>query len=545
MLTRMRKVILTLCGLFLLHPALLAQDAADPITALVPKKGVVIIRVPSLNRLDAMGKELFPLVKGLLDPGMSAMLENATPSQLIQGSLGVPANWIHPDKPIYMVHVPGLTGDQPYVLATAGEGAAIEGEQELPAAGVVVSLTDGVLHFKPKGAPALEARGTPINMVDGDFAFHIELAELVDAKKADIEGALGMAAGMAQMFPIPQGLAKLIVPMLDLVRGVVYGVQSIDYTFTWKGEIVESVGRIIPREGSGFHKLMQRAGAPGDNSLSGYLPKDAFVIMDYSLNADWPGREAKEFFTAALGGEAGEAVINLMGPTQVFWENATGRVATSVTLQGMMQSTISLMEIKEGSAAKIFESWDSEKISKAMAQLGLPMTIKLEMNAGQHGETALHKMTIESDDPMIAGVAGMMQTYMAAEGSYVFYAQSMAAEQDLRALIDAVRKGEPGENPHTAAMARLGRKRNIGITLNVSQAKQFAGMLMFVNPMAAQALGNLPDGLTTSTAITFDNGTIHWRGDWPVKKMVGLVEAMRGEGKEEPAPAPAEDEDFD
>ena len=72
---------------------------------------------------------------------------------------------------------------------------------------------------------------------------------------------------------------------------------------------------------------------------------------------------------------------------------------------------------------------------------------------------------------------------------------------------------------------RLGGAHNMGITFNLAALKPMGAMAgMFGAPPAvAQALSNLPDSLTLSTAISFTDGNLHWRGDWPVKDVAKIA----------------------
>ncbi len=86
-------------------------------------------------------------------------------------------------------------------------------------------------------------------------------------------------------------------------------------------------------------------------------------------------------------------------------------------------------------------------------------------------------------------------------------------------------------------MDRLGRKRNMGMTLNFGALKPVLMMLAMADQtgQANQYLNAMPDELLMSTALSVHEGDIHWKGDIPLKQILKMVEdikAMQGGGNE-------------
>ena len=526
-----------------LAPALLfAGEGADAVTARLPKESEVLVRLPSLERLDAVGKEVVPLVRPFLPEALAAGLDEMTLSELVVGQAGVDPELLDRTKPIYL----GRAGPGVVVMTSAAEGATLEGEREV-AGGMIARILDGTLVVAPRGA-ADGSRGTPTALLDGDLAVHVYLGELVAKYKPDIERTLEQAKQQAGAVPMPPIFEKFLPAILQAVRGGVYGVESLDYAVTWEGEMLWTEGRLRTLKGSGLHKFLSRAGEPGDNPLVAYLPEDALLMMDFVVTPDWPGRELAAFLTNALGEGAGKAILQMMGPSQAFWSVTTGRAAMSVKMAGMMgASSDMLYELKEGAdAAAILEGFDVDGLNAACETFGLPITYHLERAVAKHGETELHQLSMQSTDPMLAMMLASSQTYFAAESGHVFMVSSADPEQGIRDLIDRVRKGEKRANPHSEAMGRLGRKHNLGVTFNVGQLRMLAPLLLMVQPEAGKALAKLPEKLYISSALTFEEGSLRWRGSWPAKQIIDAVKTIR-EGAAEaegPAPKPA-DEDFD
>ena len=535
----MRIQTLLLVGLCLLPPALAEETPADTATTQVPTASPVVVRLPSLDRIDALAKELLPVIKSLAGPDAVAFLETTTASRKLLSEAGVPMELVDRTKPFYFAR----SGNGMIGLMPAAPGVAFEGLKVLDGS-FRAALRNGVVCVGEEAKLTYEARAAATKMLPGDVSVHVYVGELVEANKATIEAGLAQAGGMAMVLPGPA--QAVLAPMLDLVRATAYSVESFDYAMSWTGGRIVSEGRVVTKEGSALRKLLARAGAPGDNPLIGFLPREATIVMDVNTTADWPAKEMAEFLKQALGG-LGEGIAKAMNANQAVTAAATGRMAMAIELSMMGGGATAVTELKEGTdTLALFNQFNIDAVNETLLKAGVPLKMTLEKAVAKHGETELHRMTMSSDNMQLNMMVGMSQTYMAAEGRYLVSVtgQLGQAEGKIKALLDKVRKGEVAEHPHAKAMARLGRKRNIGISINVAAAKQFGFVFMMAGaPELAQAIGDLPDELYVSTAISIWEGNIHWRGDWPVKEIAKVVEAMRGAAQPRKK-VPPKDTDF-
>jgi hypothetical protein len=361
--------------------------------------------------------------------------------------------------------------------------------------------------------------------------------------------------GIGAAGDIPEEARALILPVITALKNGVFSLESVDYGLTWSGERLETEGFVAIQEGSGLRNLLKRAGEPGSTDLVAYMPKDAFMTVSASMNPDWPVKELKELLQKAGGEGVASALLQFMSYATVFADNVTGRSAASMNMNWMIPAPMvtGIYELKPGvDGKKIFEGLDFTKGNEAMAKIGFPIQYNLEKAVAKHGETELHKLTITSENPMLAAQFGALPQYWAVENGLLFMSMSPTAVDDIKAAIDRVRRGEKVvDHPHALAMARLGRGCNIGFTINLGALKPMAMMAgMFLPQEAVQAFQRIPDVLTLSTAITFPDGNIRWRGDWPVKEVAKAVESIRKAMPqtppgEEPGTPQKEDEKFD
>ena len=397
-------------------------------------------------------------------------------------------------------------------------------------------VKDGLVHVGDPETIAGARRGNLTKMLKGDFAAHVYVSDLTTRYKEDIEQGLGEFQAMFDMM-LQGGMPFKIAsePVLALARGAVYGVDSVAYALTFGEEKVTTEGLIMTKEESGLRKFLARAGKPRENSLADYLPAEALVTMDYCAQPDWPGAELAEFAKNTVGQEAGDAMAQMIAMSKPLWGNLTGRSAASVTMQGLMGYNLHMLyELKEGvEIGTMIDKFDIEAMNKAVKQFGMPIEYKLEKNIGKHGETALHKMTVSSEEPAMQMAMMMMTYYIAAEGDKLFMVMSMNAELEIKDLIDRVRKGEAKAGPHSKAMDRLGRARNMGFTINFGALKAMAMMFAMMAPEAGQMMGAIPDEMYMSTALAVHDGDIHWKGDIPLKQMLKIaadIKAMQAGG---------------
>jgi len=520
-------------GLLLLVPVAHAQEdgEAAPLpphpTVHVPKWSPICVRLSSLDRMDVVVKEALPLLKAIGLGQQVAPLEHMPASVLFFSMSGLDAATVDKSRPVYM----GLAGeDDPVFVFHAAEGAAWEGDKALMG-GFVGQLRGGAVVCGSPGAVKAETRGAPAKFLDGDVVVHVFLDEITTRYREQIEGGLAQAAMQAGGAPIPDAARALVLPVMGAVKDTIYGAQSFDYALSWKDVTLWSEGLLRTKEGSGLRKFFAGAGAPGDTSdLVAFLPKDGFVFTDGVVNPGWPMDQIGAMLDRALGEGKGKALLTIIDQSASLSPFLSGRHASCVALGGMMSMSVTTIgALKEGVDPKtVFANYSVEEANAAMAKVGFPLEMKLDKAIAKHGDTELHRLTMQSERPELAMALAMMQTYFAAEGGHFFMVMAPTAEDDLRTLIDQVRAGTRVEDhPHSKAMARLGRGRNMGITINVGAIKPMAmGMAMFMPPQAVQGIGKLPYELFLSTSITMHGGDLHWRGNWPVAEIAKVVAAF-------------------
>lgn len=560
--------LLVFCLLLLVPPIALAEEpppppppapeaAGDAVTAQVPKWSPFVLRISSLDRVDAVAKQVAPVLESFGLAQEAAMARDGT-ATLFQMS-GLDAALVDKSKPIYVA----MAAEQaPQLILHPAEGATWEGTKELEH-GMTATLRGGAIVCSvPRGrdpetnAPVGESRGTPTAIaLQGDLVVHVYLGDLAERHKEDIEQAASAAVMQAGANPmLPDAAKALLLPVVSGVKGAVFSVESFEYAVTLKEDRIQSEGLLTAKPGTSLRALLARAGAPGrTDDLMGYLPRNGIIYVDSVIAGDWPGKELAAMLDEAGGEGMGRALQSMFGAAAMFSDHLTGRSATAVSMGGMMMgaSVYSIAEIKEGADLNAqIEKLDLTAMNEALKKVGIPISATIQKSIAKHGETALHRMSQQSENPMIAMQLAMMQTYLAVEGGYLVSVTSPTAEDDIRGLLDKIRTGKPDEqHPHSKAMARLGRAHNVGFTLNAGALKPLAmmfGMLLPV-PGVQDALNNLPDELYFSTAINFSGGDLHWRGDWPSQKIVKMAQAIHAAEVErkKKAEEPEEEEDFD
>lgn len=541
--------------LALLVPAARAQERADP-TAQIPKDSPVAFRIASFDRVDALVKEWLPILKTFGLGQQVAPLEQMPASAFLFMVTGLNAEMVDRTKPIYV----GLANEEePVVVLHPAEGAAWDGKKEL-AQGAFAVVRGGAIVVAEGGLLDAEVRGTPTTFrVDGDAVVHVYLSDLIAASKEEIEGmATEAAMGIAAQGAIPEQARALILPVVTAAKDGVLSLEALDYGASWTDGRLETEGFVSIREGSGLRNLMKRVGDPGSTDLVAYLPKEAYMTMSVAMNADWPSKELKALLEQAGGTDVAKALMQLMSMGSAFEDCRTGRAAISVNMLMMSASVMTLVELKPGTdPAQVLGAFDAAKTNDALAKIGIPISQTIEKNVGKHKvkmadgterEIAIHRMNTTSDDPDMAMMFASMQGCFAIDKDLVLMAMSPTGEDDLRALLDKVNSGQKDmDNPHMKAMARLApRGCNVGFTINLGALKPMAMMfgMMGMPREVAQVIQAVPDVLPLSTAITFPDGNIRWRGDWPVMECVKIAQQALGAapGEAQPPPPAPEDE---
>ena len=529
---------LLFCGL--LFSVLYAEDEAvvqkvpTDQTAQIPKASSICLRLPSLERMDAIAKRFV---------GVAEMMEGAEAKNLIEAGvtnaffmqMGLDPTGFDRKAPIYLAFMEGQ--EDPYMLMTPAKENGIKGEKELMGGQAKLIVKDGVVHVSTAELLAAEKRGTAVKLLKGDLALKVLVSERVERHKERIEGAMGEMKGEAkrEMENAPIDVPFELDAMFDAMKEALYGIQDVQYALTVDEKYLLTEGLITTKAESSLRKMFARAGAPMENSMADYLPEEAFLTVDSAVTPDWPILELTQFLKKAAGAEAAEAFGQMISVTKPMWSSLTGRSAVSMTMQGIMGFNMhGMYELKAGTdASKLFDSFDVEKMNAAMAKMELPIKYVMEKNIAKHGETALHKMSLTSDDPDMQMLLMMSTYYLAAEGNHMFMVMSMNPELEITDLIDRVRKGQPKAGAHSKAMDRLSRKRNMGMTINFGALKPLLVMLAMgdgTGQMNAY-LNAMPDQLLMSTALSVHDGDIHWRGDLPLQqilKMIDDIKALQG-----------------
>ena len=540
------------CALFLgvLH----AEDGAEQKvptdqTAQIPKDSALLVRLPSLDRLDELAKR-FAGVAELAGGPQAKVLIEAGVSNFVIAQAGIDPAGFDRTAPIYVSMTDGA--DDPYMILTTAKQNGIAGEKELPG-GMKLVVRNGLVHVGKADDLAAERRGKAVPLLKGDIALQFFIGEIVARHTEDIDAGFAMAKQQAEMglqqagIPLPIALD----PFIGAAKDLVIGIDRIDNAITVGDKLVETEGLVTSKARSKLRKFLSRAGAPKENSLADYLPDEAFVTMDMAVTSDWPGLEMMEFIKEAAGDEMGGAISQMMSMSKPLWGAMSGRSAISMTMQGMMGFNMHAMyELKEGTdTAKIFDKFDMATLNEGIKKLKLPIDIQynLEKNIAKHGETALHKLSLSSDDPNMQMALMMATYYMAAEGNHLYMVMSMNAELELKDLLDRVRKGAPKAGAHSKAMDRLGRKRNMGFTLNFGALKPILMMFAMADQtgQANAYLNAMPDELLMSTAIAVHEGDVHWKGDYPLAKIVKMIDDIKALQGEQGGDQPGGDSEFD
>jgi hypothetical protein len=536
----MRRVLPLLLFAMLFAPRARAGEVpADAATALAPQGTIAVVRLPPLDRIDALAAEFKPIVLKFVGASEREALAAATLSRAFLAEVGLEdAPEIARDRAIYVA----IGEDDAFVLLLPAKAGAEFAERPVGES-EVARLRNDFVCVGPKALLDAPTRASAVQMLRGDVAVHVFLAELVERHAEDVAGALGqLDAGAVPGAPAFFGPAMKRVAAV--ARDVMEGVDAFGYALTWTGERLEAEGRLATREGSRLRSFFGRAGAAEGSDLAGFLPRNALLTIDSSGKPNWLSSEVASAVADVLGAGAADAFEFLMGailPAELL----TGRTATSVTMEGMMSSVVAVSELKDGAkAAEALQRMNLEATNAALKKLGLPVSLAFEPAVAEHAGTKIHRMRIQLDDPGMMMMAAMLpQSYLAVEGNYLLLSQSQMGDGELRALIDLVRAGnQAGDHPHVLAMNRLLRKRNFGLTINVGALKPLAFFLAMQAPQAAAAVNALPDRLLLSTAATFEGGELRWRGDWPVKEIAAVAEAVAGSQASGPGEEEVEEE---
>jgi len=532
------RLLSTLIFLVLAAPMAMAQETAEPVTALFPKRAKIALRLPSLDRLDAIAKQVQPFVE-MVDRDASASMRRLPLSATVIHGLGLSAeDPFDRTRPLF-VAFDFITEENMLFLPLE------QGAQWVPH-----ELTD-----EKEAMLQMEQRGRATPFIDGDIGVKVYIAELADENRPLIEIALGKLLGEiagAQLGAIDT--KKLSDAVGSLTRDAMYGVESLDYSLAWNKGQVHSHGILRVRDGAPLRGFIGRAGSPGENPLIGFLPKSSFLVMDSVSNPDWPGKEISQFAAAALGDEVGGPVSRAILSNSHIWDKLTGRMAVSVDLGAMMgmPTSISIAEGKpDADLDAAFAKLDTAGITAALKKLGLDFDLQLERGFATHNNVSIHRMSMKFAVPMPGMPAGGVQTQtscVAVVNNLMLTVSGIDPMGSIKRLIDRVQKGETVEHPHAIAIQELGERRhNLAFSMNIGGLKPFAMIFMLAGvPDVAQAISSLPDEIYVTTVVGVWEGHLHWRGNWPVKEAVKIANRIiKAQEARELAAAAALEEEFE
>ncbi|MEE8106466.1 MAG: hypothetical protein V3T86_13095 [Planctomycetota bacterium] len=545
------RLLSTLILFVLAAPAVMAGETAEPVTAFFPKRAKIALRLPSLDRLDAIALQVHPFVQ-MVDRDAAASMRRLPLSATVIHGLGLDAeDPFDRTRPMF-VTFDFLTEENMLFLPIEPGSRWVPRELKDEKTGEV---RGDYLCIAKEALLALETRGRATPFLGGDVGIKVYIAELADENRTLIE--VGLAKLLEELAGAPLGAIdarKLSAAVGSLARDSMYGVESLDYTFTWKQGQLHSQGILRVRDGAPLRGFIGRAGTPGENPLIGYLPKSSFLVMDAVSNPDWPGKEISQFAAAALGDEVGAPVSRAILSNSHIWDKLTGRMAVSVDLGAVlgMPTSISIVEGKpDADLDAAFAKLDTAGITAAVRKLGLDFDLQLERAVETYNTVAIHKMTTKIAIPMPGMPAGGAQTQtscVAVVNNLMLTASGLDPMGSIKRLIDRVQKGETVEHPHAKAIQDLGERRhNLAFSINIGGFKPFAMIFMLAGvPDVAQAIASLPDEVYITTVVSVWEGHLHWRGSWPVKEAVKIADrVIKAQEARELAAQAAMEEDFE
>jgi hypothetical protein len=587
-----------LLALLLLTPFLFAGEAPEPVTKLLPQKCRMCLRVSSMDRLDALGRELQRVVK-LIDKDTGDFVRRLPLSASFIHDLGLDASDpFDRTKPLYVAFV-----DEGVVFFLPIEdGKTWEGERKLDDGRVGVARGGMICIGKPD-ILAMPLRDRAVPFQKGDAGVKIFVDQLLKDHKNTLQAA---AAGALPPIPVGPGLGDLKEAIDDLAD-IGEDIQAIDYSLTWKQGRLESEGLIRVKDGAALRAFLSRVGPPGDNNLTGFLPDRQFLTLDFVAKPGWPGSELikviddhlKELKAEADKKKQGQeqpqpqpqpkqegeiprqeqqapepqppapaekpeaqkvepkdvrALAQAFGLNTHLWEHTTGKMAMGVSLTGMSATITTIIEGKKGAdlnAALL--KLDPDAMNAAAKKTEAPFNFVFEPRTVNHNGVEIHRLKRTLQPGAMGGIPVPAMpakveftTCYATVNGLVLTVSSMIADPtaDLQQLIDRVQKGERLEPPHIKALDRLGRRHNVGLTINAGALKVLGGQL-FMFPEVAQALFLMPDDLSMTTVISVWDGNIHWRGDWPVEEVAKIAGTIQAQEEAARLARKPEEEDFE
>lgn len=495
---------------------------ADPATSHLPPDAFVVVRFAPPERFDAIGTEL-PAVEELLGKRRTlgdAILDAVATTASVDRSK--PIYWANgPDGPVTLVRAaPGVTAEQVDALGKGRGPARFR------------LLEDGWIRVSEEAAPAEGSE--PLALLPGDVSVTIPVGRLVVQLRPKLDESLENISNLDRLaqesdMPVPPGVMKVLRLLAGKVLGAVSDVTDVHYALTWRAGTLESEGLIRTKDGSALRRWLEARGGAKPNDLMGMLPVRSFWMVESSGTAAALDSDVAAFLDEALGEGAGRSILLLLSPSYVLHEQLTGQAAGVIVVQGLMAMSMrSIHEVKpDAPIAEAIAAIDTTRINRLLAELEIPVEVKVDPDFAKSGETRIHRMSYVCSDPQMAMFALQMQTFFAVEGRYLLVVQSSLGENELRALILRVRAGERAEHPHTMAMERLMPDRQEGLSVNLGTLKPILAMFAMAAPEAAKVVNAIPDDLRFSTALAVRGGHIHIRGDWALKECLDFAATFR------------------
>lgn len=577
----------------LLASALFAGETPDPVTGQVPKESRVCVRLPSMDRIDELARELSGVV-GLVDEDAGDFVRRLPLSASMIHELGLDASDpFDRTKPVYVAFIE----DEPLFYIPLEDGKTWAGQRKLEDGRIGVERA-GMILIGKAGHVALPVRDTAVPFLQGDAAVKLFVGDFIDENR---EAVANMAHGAVP--PIP-GARDELEKILEELGGGLADIAAIDYALTWKDGLLESEGLIRIKDGAELRRFLARIGPPGGNGLAGFLPPRQVLTVDFVAKPGWPGSEILKAVQEKAAREAQErdappaqppqeqgeeeqpqekgeeeqpeeqgeeeqpkeqgeeaqpqergpqkppqqkapkvdekdvrALFQVFGGNVTLWEHTTGKMAMGLEFDNQRFSVTTIIEGRDGAdldAALL--KIDPDAMNAALKKTETPFQVVFEPKAETHNGVAIHKlkrtMTQAAGPVMPMGGAREITTGYAVVGGLVLSVSGLPDPiPELKRLIDRVQKGERVEHPHLKAVDRLGRRHNVGLTLNAGPLKFLAMPVMAAEPDVAQAFFLMPDDLTMSTVFSVWDGNIHWRGDWPVGEVAKIAEKIQRQRK--------------
>lgn len=513
----------------------------DPATAQLPAAARIVFRLPSFDRLDRIANEVRPLLMFWAADPDGNDFRKTPPSALIRKTFGLTADiTVDREKPTYVAMVAG----EPVFLLPAGPRLAWEGERAL-LDGRVAAVKDGVIRIATPALLKGEPRGAPVALVAGDAVVHVFLDELIAEHRKEIDGAVGEALGDMKS-ELPEKLHGIVAWLGNAAKETLDGVVSLDYGLTLREGRLESDGLLRVKPRSKLQAYLAGMGPPRANDLITLLPDRYLVAADAATNPMFVYRDIMALADEQFGAGTAKSLAVVLGAVGLCGDALTGRGATAVNMIGLGGfNALAVYELSDPAAAKkALRSVDLAAVKKRIGELELPFAVQYEVAAAKHGETEMHRIRVRQtgEGAGLELLGGAAQSYLAVEGKYLLMATGATARRDLEAFIDRVRQNERTKHSHLAAMNRLGPKRNLGFTFNLGALKPFAMMVALGEPELRPVMNAIPDKMLLSTAVWLHADGLAWRGDWPLKEIAKISQAIYDYMKEKETERKLEEE---